>query len=253
MRLEMNGVDFSYGNTRILSDVGIDLGESEIIGILGPNGSGKTTMMRCINRILTPQQGHVLLDGEDVFSLPRTEIARSIGYVPQNSAAEAVSPEVFEVVLMGRRPHISWDFTDEDRRIAWDAMDEMGIRGLASSDFTKLSSGQAQRVLIARALAQEARILLLDEPTSNLDVKYQLDVMNIVTDLARRKGIGVCAIIHDLDLALRYCDRAVLLDGGRIVASGPTEEVLTPDKIRQVYGVDTAVEEFYGRRRIVVL
>ena len=253
MHLEMNGVCFSYGSRRVLDDVSLSLAPSEVLGILGPNGSGKTTLMRCINRVLTPAQGSVLLDGEDVRGMSRTDIARSMGYVPQNSVSDSVSPDVFEVVLMGRRPYIGWDFTDDDRRIAWDAMGEMGVRELATSDFSRLSSGQAQRVLIARALAQRAGVLLLDEPTSNLDVRYQLEVMDTVSGLARGRGIGVCAIIHDLDLALRYCDKAVLLDGGRIVSAGGITDVLTPDSIRDVYGVEAAVEDFLGRPRIVIL
>ena len=253
MHLEMNGVGFSYGSVRILDDVGITLEPSQIMGILGPNGSGKTTMMRCINRILTPQQGSIMLNGEDIRAIPRSAVARGIAYVPQNASAEAASPEVFEVVLMGRRPYINWEFSEEDCTIAWEAMREMGVQNLASKDFSKLSSGQAQRVLIARALAQKAEILLLDEPTSNLDVKYQLDVMNIVTDLVRDKGISVCSIIHDLDLALRYCDKAVLLNDGRIVAAGKITDVLTSENISTVYGVDAVVEEIHGRPRVVIL
>ncbi|WII10005.1 ABC transporter ATP-binding protein [Methanomassiliicoccales archaeon LGM-DZ1] len=249
----MDSVEFSYGSKPVLKGVDLELDPSEILGILGPNGSGKTTMMRCINCILEPQQGHVLLDGEDVRSLPRLEMARRMGYVPQNKVDSMTAPTVYEVVLMGRRPHIKWEYGQKDRDIAWAAMEEMNVKDLAAEDFSSLSSGQTQRVLMARAIAQEADILLLDEPTSNLDVKYQLEVMNTVKDLVGSRGIGAIAIIHDLDLAMRYCDKAVILDGGVIVAAGKTEDVITPKIVKEVYGVDVIIDRNYGRPRVIVL
>ena len=249
----MDGVEFCYGSKSVLKGVSLNLGPSEILGILGPNGSGKTTMMRCINCILEPQQGHIMLDGEDIGSLPRLEMARRIGYVPQSKTDAMTSPTAFEVVLMGRRPHIKWEYGKNDEDIAWKAMEEMNVKNLAGEDFSSLSSGQTQRVLMARAIAQEADVLLLDEPTSNLDVKYQLEVMNTVRGLVDNKCMSAVAIIHDLDLALRYCDRAVILDDGIIVASGRTEDVITPETVKEVYDVDIVIDRHYGRPRVIVL
>ncbi len=253
MKLTVDGIEFGYGSKAVLDDVGFEVGESEIVGILGPNGSGKTTLIRCINRILTPHQGKIFLDGDDVSCMSRLDVARNLGYVPQNATNESSSPNVFEVVLMGRRPHITWEFGENDREIAWSAMDEMGVKGLATQDFSRLSSGQAQRVLIARAIAQEARIFLLDEPTSNLDVRYQLEVMDVITRLVRERGVGACVIVHDLDLAMRYCDKVILMDGGKVIAAGMTEDVLTSENIKCVYGVDAVIDHSYGRSRVVIL
>lgn len=253
MQLKMEGVEFSYDSTPILKNVGIELHPSEILGILGPNGSGKTTMVRCINGILKPQQGHIVLDATEIKSLPRLEVAKNISYVPQNSSNDMTSPNVYEVVLMGRRPHITWEFSERDKEIVWKAMEEMDVKNFATVDFSKLSSGQSQRVLIARAIAQEARILLLDEPTSNLDVKYQIDVMDTIHKLVHNKKISACAIIHDLDLAMRFCDKVVLLNEGRIIAAGPTRMVLTPKNIKDVYGVESVIDESYDRPRVLIL
>ncbi len=249
----MDGVDFNYGSSPILKSINLELEPSEILGILGPNGSGKTTLIRCINGILTPQQGSIMLDANEVSKMPQKEIAKNLGYVPQNAAAERNGPTVFEVVLMGRRPHIVWEFGEHDKEVAWNSMDEMNVKDLANSDFGTLSSGQAQRVLMARAIAQEAKILLLDEPTSNLDVKYQIDVMKAVHNLVHEKNLGACTIIHDLDLAMRFCDKTVLLNNGRIVAAGSTDSVLNSENIKSVYGVNAVIKDVCGRPRVMIM
>ncbi len=253
MRLRIDNVVFSYGSSMILKDVCLDAAPGEILGILGPNGSGKTTLLRCINRILTPKQGRVALDGADIRDMSRTELSRRVGYVPQHHTSEACTPTVYEVVLMGRRPHVTWEFGEEDREIAWQAMEEMDIKGLSSHRFDQLSSGQAQRVLMARAIAQEVKMLLLDEPTSNLDVKYQIDVMSTILDQVRTKDIGACAVVHDLDLAMRFCDKVVLLHDGKVLAAGSKGDVLTPDNIRMAYGVDSVIDRLHGRERVLII
>ncbi|UAL07437.1 MAG: ABC transporter ATP-binding protein [Candidatus Methanogranum gryphiswaldense] len=253
MHLKMDGVEFSYGSVPILQNVNMELHPSEILGILGPNGSGKTTMLRCINGILTPQQGSITLDSDEIKKMPRKDVAKNLGYVPQNAISEKNGPTVFEVVLMGRRPHIVWEFGDKDKDIAWNAMNDMDVKNLADADFGTLSSGQAQRVLMARAIAQEAKILLLDEPTSNLDVKYQIEVMRTIHDLVHQKKVGACAIIHDLDLAMRFCDKVVLLHNGNIMAAGPTRLVLNPKNIKTVYEVDAIIDDKYDRPRVLIM
>ncbi len=253
MQLKVDGVEFNYGHTPVLKGVGLELDRSEIVGILGPNGSGKTTMIRCINGILTPKQGSIALDDEDVRRMSRTDVAKNMGYVPQNSSGEASSPEVFDVVLMGRRPQITWEFRKMDYEIAWKALEDMGVKDLATKEFGRLSSGQAQRVLMARALAQEAKVLLLDEPTSNLDVKYQIEVMETIRNLVREREMGAITIIHDLDLAMRFCDKVILLKDGIVIGAGKTLDVLTPENIKNVYEVDAIVENIHGRHRVVIL
>lgn len=253
MRLRVNDIVFNYGSTNILKDVCLDAFPGEILGILGPNGSGKTTLLKCINRILSPKQGTIALDGADVERMSRIDMAKRIGYVPQNSVNENCTPTVYEVVLMGRRPHVSLDYRDADREMAWRAMEEMDIKHISSQRFDRISSGQAQRVLIARAIAQDVEMLLLDEPTSNLDVKYQIDVMRTIDQQVRTKNIGACAVVHDLDLAMRFCDKVVLLHEGRVLDAGKSKDVLNPDNIRVAYGVESVVDHVYGRDRIMIM
>ncbi|MEM0448206.1 MAG: ABC transporter ATP-binding protein [Methanomassiliicoccales archaeon] len=253
MLLKMDDVVFSYGSVSVLQDVCLEAFPGEILGLVGPNGSGKTTMLRCINGILTPKQGRIAIDEEDVKELTRLELTRKIGYVPQNASAEMCTPTVFEVVLMGRRPHITWDYTKRDRDIAWEAMEEMRVKDLALKRFDQLSSGQAQRVLLARAIAQQVRMLLLDEPTSNLDIKHQIEVMRSIRNQVLTKNIGACAVVHDLDLAMRFCDKVVMLHEGKVLAAGARDEVLTTENIRKAYGVETVIAEVYGRKRVLVM
>lgn len=253
MRLEISDLCFGYNRDDTLRNVFLQLDASEILGIVGPNGSGKTTLLRCINRILAPRQGSILLDESDVRSMSNSDIAKKIGYVPQNAKSEICTPSVFEVVLMGRRPHIQWQFGNKDEDIAWAALEDMGVKHLASHPFDSLSSGQSQRVLMARALAQEAEVLLLDEPTSNLDVRYQIEVMETIHGIVHEKGLSSIAVIHDLDLAMRFCDKVILLDQGEVKASGRIEEVLSSRLIKEVFGVDAIVDNIYGRNRVIIL
>ena len=251
--LKIEEIRFSYGKKETLKGINLKLEPSQILGILGPNGSGKTTLLKCINRILVPQQGNILFNEEDLSKMSRLDISKNISYVPQNAKLDLCTPTVFEIVLMGRRPHITWQFSKKDHEIVWGCLDEMEIRHLAARSFDSLSSGQSQRVLMARALAQEAKVLLLDEPTSNLDVKYQREVMESVRTVVNQKEIGACAIIHDLDLALRFCDTSVLLNEGNIVCFGKTEDVLTAENIKNVFGVDSCIETIRGSKHLIIL
>lgn len=224
-----------------------------MVGIIGPNGSGKTTLIKCINNILTPKQGRVLIGGSDVKGMRMNDVAKKLAYVPQNSERDMNAPNVYEVVLMGRRPHTPWQYTEKDDEIVWKNMKETGVAHLASRKFDELSSGQLQRVLIARALTQEAKILLLDEPTSNLDVKYQIEVMDTIRDIVENKNVGACIIIHDLDLAYRFCDRIVMMGDKKIKYAGAPEEVMVPDNIRDVFEVNSVIADVDGTKHVVIV
>ena len=251
--LSAKDVRFGYKqDTLILDGVGLDVRRGEILGILGPNGSGKTTFIKCLNRILTPFQGEIILDDKVLSEYSRKEIATRMGLVPQNTNGEMSAPMVYDIVMMGRRPHMTWQFTKDDEEKIWSIMKDLDIAHLASRHFNELSSGQSQRVLIARAIAQEADILLLDEPTSNLDVKYQIEVMGLIREIVDKRNVCACAIVHDLDLAMKYCDKVILLHNGKIVSAGDPTEALTPETIREVYDVGAFVENIHGRYRVMM-
>lgn len=254
MKLEVNGIEFSYGSVPILKSVSLEVEHSEILGILGPNGSGKTTLIKCINRILTPSQGSVALNQNDVLTMKQKDVAKHFGYVPQNSVNDLSCPTVFEVVMMGRRPYsMGWQYSKSDEEIVWKSLDELGVTDLAPRSFDRLSSGQTQRVLMARALCQGADVLLLDEPTSNLDIRYQIEVMSTVRRLVKERGVSSCAIIHDIDMAMRFCDKAVILSKGEIISAGSVEDVITPENIKNAYGVDVVIDRNYGRPHVIVI
>jgi iron complex transport system ATP-binding protein len=252
MSVAAKDVVFAYGSDPVLRKISFMLGPSEMLGIIGPNGSGKTTLLKCINRILTPRQGRILIDNRDLSRMKRLEIARQIGYVPQISDTNNGSPTVFEVVMMGRRPHASWNAGKRDEEKTWNILASLKLERFAMNHLDELSGGERQKVMIARAMAQEARTMLLDEPTSSLDIKHQMEVMDLLQDLVKRKGLSAVTVVHDLDLAMKYCDRTVLMNNGRVHSSGNTEDVITPENIRYVYGVDILIERFNGRHHVLV-
>ena len=252
MKLKVKGVEFGYNSTLVLEGVSMDLDSSEITGIVGPNGAGKSTLIRCVDRILTPRGGTILLDENDIRNMTRMEIAKRMGYVPQTTT-RVFPATVFDTILMGRRPHLGWKSSDEDVDKVLEILELLGIMEFAMRDFNEISGGQQQKVLIARALAQEADILLLDEPTSNLDIRHQLEVMDILKGIVKNKGISAIVAIHDLNLASRYTDRLLLLNGGRIFAAGDPGSVLTVENIRQAYGVEALVKSDGKRPYIIPL
>ncbi|MHC1572948.1 MAG: ABC transporter ATP-binding protein [Candidatus Syntropharchaeales archaeon] len=250
MKLRVKDVEFGYNSTLVLENVSMELDRSEVVGIVGPNGAGKSTLIRCIDQILTPKGGTIHLDGTDISKMTRMEIAKKMGYVPQ-STTRVFPATVFDTVLMGRRPHLGWKSSEEDTDKILEILELLGIMEFAMRDFNEISGGQQQKVLIARALAQEADILLLDEPTSNLDIRHQLEVMDIIKGIVRNKGISAIVAIHDLNLASRYTDRLLMMNGGRIFAAGDPDSVLTAENIRDVYGVEVLVKSD-GKRPYIV-
>ncbi|WP_457548598.1 ABC transporter ATP-binding protein [Archaeoglobus sp.] len=252
MKIRIRGLEFSYNSIPALKKVTIDIHESEMVAIVGPNGSGKSTLLKCIDRILKPKKGVILINGKDIKDFNRIEIARTIGYVPQ-SVKQFFPATVFEVVLMGRRPYLGWRCSRKDIEKVFDVLKTLNIENISMRDFNELSGGQQQKVLIARALAQEPEILLLDEPTANLDIKHQLEVMEIIRRIVRKNGITAIVAIHDLNLASRYADRIVMMKDGKVFAAGTPEDVLTSANIESVYDVKVRIIKLSGRLYVIPL
>ena len=248
MMLTVEGVTFGYRSAPVLQDVSFTVQPGEFLAVLGNNGAGKSTLLRCITRIVRPQTGTVLLGEDDVHLMSGTERARRIGHVPQR--AEASHMTVYDTVLVGRTPHITWSASHRDHHVVEDVLAELGLEHLAMRPIDELSGGELQKIVIARALAQEPRLLLLDEPTSSLDLRNQLDVLDTVKRVTSAQGVAVIAVMHDLNLALRFADAFLLLSDGRVHACGGPE-VVTPESIAEVYGVPVALAEVDGVRVIV--
>jgi len=225
----------------ILQDCGIDLFQGSVLAVVGPNGSGKSTLLRCMAGIWPVSEGRVTLEGRDMRDIPRSQVARSLAYVPQEAKLE-FEFTVREIVAMGRYAHRGRfnRETEEDRQAAVDALDRADIVHLAERFVTQLSGGERQRVLIARSLATRSRILLLDEPTASLDVEHSLDVLQLCRSLAD-EGRAVAIATHDLNGACRFADRVALLDSGRLVGVGAPAAVLTPSNIERAFHVRSEV------------
>jgi iron complex transport system ATP-binding protein len=240
--LELDAVSFAYRGTAVFRNLSVGFDEGEMTAVLGPNGSGKTTLVRLALGYLQPASGSVRLQDRSLRDWPAGERARIVAVVPQESQI-AFDFTVREVVLMGRAPHLGLFGIDseEDRRIAMEAMDQTDVVRLADRRFTALSGGERQRVVVARALAQRPRLLLLDEPTAFLDLKHRLSVYDLLNRLNRDLGITVVVVSHDINLAARHCRRVVLLDEGTLAADGPPADVLTAENIRRVYEVEADI------------
>jgi iron complex transport system ATP-binding protein len=246
MRLELQNICFGYGDKPVLKDISFTVEGSQFISILGPNGVGKSTLIHCINRILDPLSGQVTIDGRDVKDFSSKELARIVGYVPYSSQT-SFPMSVVDTVLLGRYPHSGNRHTDQDVEIAHGALKLLSIEDLAFRQFNQLSAGQHQKVMLARGLAQESKILLLDEPTSNLDIMHQMSVAHLLRDLSRRNDIMIIMICHDLNIASRYSDRIIMMSEGTIFADGTPEETLTAENIMKVYGIESEITMFEGR------
>lgn len=250
MKLDIKNLVFGYNDRNVLDDVSFSVDAPAFVSVLGPNGVGKSTLIHCINRILEPRSGIVEVDGRDVSDIPKKELAKFMAYVPCTSAT-AFPMSVADTVMLGRYPHSGNRRTDDDLRAVHSALKMMGIEDLAMRSFNELSAGQHQKVMLARGLAQESRILLLDEPTANLDIKHQIAVARMLKGLSVSEGMIIIMICHDLNIASRYSDRIILLNEGKIFADGSPDDVLTPENIDAVYGVGCEITEFEERPHLM--
>ena len=251
---EVRSLFFRYGGVRsggqwVLSNVNLHVEAGEMLGIVGPNGSGKTSLLRLLAKLVRPQMGDIALYGQSLERTAQNEVARQVAFVPQDN--QPTFPfTVAETVLMGRFPHrhrspwgygFGWD-SREDCAIAWQAMTTMDVADLSERSIMDLSGGERQRAVIARALAQTSKVLLLDEPTAFLDLQHQLEICSVLRSLKEDRGLTVVIVSHDLNLASQYCDRIVMLKEGALYAMGSPSEVLRPDILHAVYGCSVLVD-----------
>jgi len=248
MILTVDNLLFGYNSHPVLDGVSFVLEKGRMLGVLGINGAGKSTLLKCLNRILSPRKGAVFLAGKNLLQMNRREIARQIGYLPQKSGDSQLS--VYESVLLGRRPHIQWAATEADYAVVENLIGRLGLEALALRPVNELSGDEAQKVLLARALAQKPRLLLLDEPTSNLDVKNQLEVMALIQKVVKTETLSAVVSIHDLNLAVRFADDFLLLKDRRIryAVAGPD---LTAEMVWDVYGLEVVIRKVGGHPVVV--
>ena len=246
--LRTEGLEFSYGSRNVFHEVDIAFGDGEIVSLLGPNGVGKTTLMKCLCGILEPTGGSVSVNGTDLDDISLRERAKLIAYVPQRAAR--IHSTVLDYILVGRRPYISVNVTKQDMDVVWDVVHSMNLDHLAVKYIDSLSGGEFQKVQIARALVQEAQVLLLDEPTSSLDVSNAYETMHMIRDIARRRNVGVVMIVHDLNMAIHLSDRIVMMKDCTVYSEGGPEMV-TEEVIRDVYGIDVKVVNDSGKPYII--
>lgn len=248
--LKVKDLSYHYqGGPPVLDRVSFQVNEGEFLAILGNNGVGKSTLLKCFNKILIPDSGSILMDTDDLLRMDRREIARRIAFVAQSVPATQMT--VHDAVMLGRRPYMKWSFTEDDHRIVHEAMDQLEISQLRGRFLSQLSGGERQKVMLARALAQQPKILLLDEPTSNLDIQNQYQVLEIVRDICKNQGITAIVVIHDLNLALRFCSRFLLLRQGQVYRCGG-KEILDRQALQEVYRVNAQITEVNRQSMVVV-
>ncbi len=241
--LRTKHLTFGYDNRLILQDLTLQMAAGRFIAILGINGSGKSTLLKNLNNILQPKSGTILVDGKDLKTMSGNEVARHIGYMPQKSTPSSCT--VFDAVLLGRKPHISWNVSERDLKVVGNTLQRLGLEDYALRRTSQLSGGEMQKVVIARALAQEPKILLLDEPISHLDIKNQMDTLSLLKRIAAELQLTVVVVIHDLSLALRFADRFVLLKNGTLFIEGD-HQIITSESIKEVFHIDAEIHQIGG-------
>ena len=245
----IDSISFSFERSHtVLEQISCQIEPGHCLAILGNNGVGKSTLLKCIARIYRPQQGRITINGAELNSLSNRQLAQLLAYVPQHSNAPHMM--VFDAVLLGRRPYIQWDSTSRDRQIVSALLEQFQLTSYSARYLSALSGGERQKVFLARAMAQQPQFLLLDEPTNNLDPRNQHEILRYLQELARQQQIGIAVVLHDLNLAIRYCDRFVLMKDAAIYRQGGPE-IITPQTIKDVYGISAEIIEHQGARLIV--
>lgn len=248
--IETEKIEFAYrGDQEVLREITFDLGPGHCLALLGNNGAGKSTLLKCLNRILEPNAGIVMVCGQNVCKMKRNRIARNIAYVDQQNEANQLT--VFDSVLIGRKPYIRMEPTDRDMQITRDAIRRMELDEYALRYMNELSGGELQKVVLARALTQQPKVLLLDEPTASLDLYNQHEVMRTISEIAREDNILVIVVIHDLNLAVRYCDRFLFIKDGGVYRFGDSS-ILTDEVVSAVYNIPVKIRELDGQTLVIV-
>ena len=243
MILSIDGIKFRYNGHPVLEDVTFDVQQGEVVVILGPNGVGKTTLLRCINGILKPSSGTVMVEDENVLKMEAMAVARHIGYVSQRQSTGKIT--AFDAILMGRRPHIRFRVNEKDLRIVDGAIKSLHLENLALRHIDRMSGGELQKVALGRALVQEPNLLLLDEPTSSLDLKNQVEILKLIRHVVKEHAVCAVMTLHDLSTAFRFADKCLFLKNGGIHAAVSPREVTT-DMITEVYGIEVDIHHHNG-------
>ena len=243
MILQVNGIRFDYKSRKVLNSVSLSVKKGEILAIMGPNGVGKSTLLKCMDMILKPDAGTVLVDGADISKISKQEIAQNIGYVSQRSDTSRIT--VFDAVLLGRKPHIGLTVSERDYKIVDAALKRFGLEDMQLRRIDEMSGGELQKVCICRAIAQEPGVLLLDEPTSSLDLHNQLEILKIIRNVTVGHNTATVLTMHDLNSALRFADKFVFMKNGEINDACDARGV-TPEIIENIYGVKVHIEYFEG-------
>ncbi len=250
MILSVDNIEFSYQSKNVLKNIKFKVKRGEVVSILGINGAGKSTLLKCINRILQPKQGTILIDRFDLKQLNDKEIAKNIAYAPQSATGNYIT--VFDAVLLGRKPYIKWGVSKRDLQITDKVLKLMQLEDYALRNTNELSGGELQKVIIARALVQEPKILLLDEPANNLDLKNQMEVMKIIKDISKTQNIASIVVMHDLNLTLRFSDKFIMLKNGKVYSEGDNK-IINSKNIKDVYNVEAYVDYYKGIPIVVLI
>lgn len=247
--IEVKNIAYSYGKNEVLKDISFTAQPGSCVGILGNNGAGKSTLITCLNKIRTPKGGTVHINGKNVFEMNRLDTAKNIAYVAQKN--EMSQTTVYDAVLLGRKPYMKWGLTGEDYALCDEMLERIGMTEFKLRYVNELSGGEAQKVMLARAFVQQPKLLLLDEPTSNLDPKNQYEMMRLVRQMAQENGFTVLVVIHDLNLALRYCDQFLFVKDGLVYDYGDAS-IVTEETLFHVYGIHTKLITYDNKKFAII-